>query len=206
MVEGKGILGLKKSVNYDALDEKMMALAEKGIISVSGEIIDGSASMFFISTSFMQITRPGQPIWIVMNTIGGSATECFALCDMMRAIIKKGVVINILGVGEIASAGVALMQMGTRRFSFPLTRYLIHQVRGRSSDDEEVSQDEERLEEKKKINRIYMKLISDRTGKSVDEIVELAKKTDYWLDAEAAKSFGPYGLIDEIVDEYPFEF
>jgi len=200
------VFALERSINYDALDEKIMALAEKGIIPMSGEIVDDSASMFFITTSFMQIARPNKPIWVIMNTPGGSATECFALCDMMRAITKKGTAINILGVGEIASAGVALMQMGTRRFSFPLTRYLIHQVRGHSGDDEDVSQDEERLEEKKKINRIYMGLISERTGKPVDEIIELAKKTDYWLDAEAAKTFGPHGLIDEIVDEYPFEF
>ncbi|HXK40916.1 MAG TPA: ATP-dependent Clp protease proteolytic subunit [Candidatus Paceibacterota bacterium] len=205
MAESEVTPVLKRSVNYDALDEKIMALAEKGIICMSGEIVDGSSSIFFISTSFMQMARPGKPIWIVMNTIGGSATECFALCDMMRAITKKGTAINILGVGEIASAGVALMQMGTRRFSFPLTRYLIHQVRGRSSDEEEVSHDEERLEEKKKINKIFLGLISERTGKSVDEIVEVARKTDYWMDAEAAKGFGPHGLIDEIVEEYPFE-
>lgn len=205
-MERTGALDLKRGIVYDALDEKIMTLAEKGIIMMSGEIVDGVASLFFITTSFMQITRPGKPIWMLMNTPGGSATECFALCDLMRATTKRGTAINILGVGEIASAGVALMQMGTRRWSFPLTRYLIHQVKGRSGDDEEVSQDEERLEEKKKINRIYMKLISERTGKSVDEIVELAKKTDYWLDADAAKSFGPHGLIDEIIEEYPFEF
>ena len=199
------MIDLKKVVNYDALDEKMIVLAERGIIIASGELADGAASLFFISTSFMQITRPGKPIWLVMKTPGGSASECFALCDMMRAIVKKGTTVNILGVGEIASAGIALMQMATRRCALPLTRFLIHQVRGRSGDDEEVSQDEERLEEKKKINRIYMRLISERTGKPIDEIVELAKKTDYWLDAEAAKSFGPHGLIDEIVDEYPFE-
>ncbi|MBI4158051.1 MAG: ATP-dependent Clp protease proteolytic subunit [Candidatus Yanofskybacteria bacterium] len=206
MAESEVASVLKRSVNYDALDEKIMALAERGIICMSGEIVDGASSVFFISTSFMQMARPGKPIWIVMNTIGGSATECFALCDMMRAITKKGTAINILGVGEIASAGVALMQMGTRRYSFPLTRYLVHQVRGgHSGEDEEVSYDEERLEEKKKINRIFLGLISERTGKPVDEIVELAKKTDYWMDAQAAKEFGPYGLIDQIVDEYPFE-
>ena len=205
MTEGNGIAGFKRNINYDALDEKIMMLAERGVLLMSGEIVEGAASIFFITTSFMQMTRPGKPIWLIMKTPGGSAAECFALCDMMRAITKKGTVINILGVGEIASAGVALMQMGTKRYALPLTRYLIHQVRGRSGDDEEVSQDEERLEEKKKINRIYMRLISERTGKPIDEIVELAKKTDYWLDAEAAKSFGPHGLIDEIIDEYPFE-
>lgn len=205
-MERTGALDLKRGIVYDALDEKIMTLAEKGIIMISGEIVDGAASLFFITTSFMQITRPGKPIWMLMNTPGGSATECFALCDLMRAITKRGTTINIVGVGEIASAGVALMQMGTMRWSFPLTRYLIHQVKGRSGDDEEVSQDEERLEEKKKINRIYMKLISERTGKSIDEIIELAKKTDYWLDADAAKNFGPHGLIDKVVEEYPFEF
>lgn len=205
MTKSKGILNLEKSVSYDMLEEKIMVLAERGIICISGEITEGSSSIFFISTSFMQITRPGQPIWIVMNTPGGNATECFALCDMMRAITNKGTAINILGVGEIASAGVALMQMGTMRYSFPLTRYLVHQIRGGSSSDEEVSQDEERLEEKKRLNKIYMELISGRTGKSLNEIVELARKTDYWMSAEAAKRFGPNGLIDEIVDTFPFE-
>ena len=187
------------------LEENIMGLAERGIICICGEITEGSSSIFFIAASFMQITRPGQPIWIVMNTPGGNATECFALCDMMRAITNKGTAINILGVGEIASAGVALMQMGTMRYSFPLTRYLVHQIRGGSSSDEEVSQDEERLEEKKRLNKIYMELISGRTGKSLNEIVELARKTDYWMSAEAAKRFGPNGLIDEIVDTFPFE-
>src|SRR3989344_4109291 len=197
----KMIKSLERRIVYDAMDERLITLSEKGIILMSGEIADGSASIFFIFTTFMQITRPGQPIWIVMHTPGGSATECFALCDMMRAIIKKGTAINILGVGEISSAGVALMQMGTRRYSLPLTRFLVHQIRGGSGSDEEVSQDEERLEEKKRLNKIYMELISGRTGMSVKDIVELAKKTDYWMDAKAARNFGPNGLIDEIVDE-----
>lgn len=200
-----GVRSLDKKIVYDAMDERLITLSEKGIILMSGEIADGAASLFFISTSVMQIIRPGQPIWIVMKTPGGSASECFALCDMMRAITKKGTAINILGVGEVASAGVALMQMGTKRYSLPLTRYLIHQIRGGSSDEEELSLDEERLEEKKKLNRIYMELISERTGKPIGEILELAKKTDYWLNTEEAKNFGPNGLIDEIVEDYPFE-
>lgn len=208
VAESKGVLGLKKSINYDALDEKMMALAERGIISVSGEIMDGSSSMFFISTSFMQITRPGKPIWMMMNSPGGSATECFAIYDMINALVRKGMVVNILGVGLIASAATALMQTGVRRYSFPHTQFLIHQSRTKTDGEayEEVSQGEERVEEHKRINRIYMSLLSNRTGMPIEDLIKLAKKTDYWLDAEAAKNLGPNGLIDEIVEDYPFEF
>ena len=200
-----GVLGLRKSIVYDSLDEKMLMLAERGIVVVSGEIAESAASIFFIATSFMQVTRPGKPIWVMMNTPGGSATECFAICDLMKAITKQGIAINIVGVGLIASAGAALMQMGTKRYSLPHTQFLIHQAsRQTDAEMEELSQGEDRIQELKRKNKIFLSFISERTGMPLDKVIELAKKTDYWLDAEAAKQFGPYGLIDEIVDEYPF--
>ena len=206
MAESAGMADLKKSIVYDALDEKIHMLAERGIIFLSGEIADGSSSIFFITTSFIQMTRPGKPIWVLMNTPGGSATECFAIHDMIKAMVGKGVRVNVLGNGLIASAGAALMQSGVRRYSFPHTQFLVHQASHFTINGmEEVSVGEERIEESKRINKIFLSLISERTGMPLDELVKLAKKTDYWLDAEAAKSFGPHGLIDEIVEEYPFE-
>lgn len=206
-MDSSRVRSLEKKIVYDAMDEKLITLSEKGIIIMSGEIANGAASLFFITASFMQITRPGQPIWVMMNSPGGSANESFAIYDIMKAFVRRGMVINIFGVGQIASAAVALLQVGVRRCSFPHTQFLVHQIRGGTDDqEEEVSQGEERIEEQKRINKIYMTLVSNRTGMPVEEIIKLAKKTDYWLDAEAAKSFGPNGLIDEIVEDYPFEF
>jgi len=201
-----GVRDLDKKIAYDAMDEKIAILAEEGIILVSGEIGDGSASVFFITTSFLQITRPNKPIWIVMNSTGGSVTECLAICDIIRALIKMGIPVNILGVGLIASGATLIMQMATRRYSFPHTQFLIHQAsQSIIEEKEEVSQGEERIEEMKRVNKLVMGLISKRIGMPLDKLIKLAKKTDYWLDAEAAKKLGSNGLIDEIVDRYPFE-
>lgn len=206
-MDDKGVRSLEKKIAYDAMDERLITLSEKGIILMSGEIADGAASIFFITTSFMQITRPGQPIWVVMNSPGGNVTECLAICDIIKALIKSGICINILGIGLIASGATLIMQMATRRYSFSHTQFLIHQLSQFIGviEKEEVSQGEERVEENKRVNRILMNLISERTGMPIEELITLAKKTDFWLDAQTARKFGSNGLIDEIVDRYPFE-
>ena len=43
MAESSGIADFKRSINYDALDEKIMMLAERGVLLMSGEIVEGAA-------------------------------------------------------------------------------------------------------------------------------------------------------------------
>ena len=151
-------------------------------------------------------TRPGKPIWIILNTPGGSATECFAICDLMRAIIKNRTPLYVLGIGCVASAGVAIMQMASERYSLPNTQFLVHQAsRYLEAGSEETSQGEERVEELKRKNKIFLSMISERSGMSLEDLASLAKKTDHWLDAKTAKGFGQNGLIDKIVEEFPFQ-
>ncbi|OGM98271.1 MAG: hypothetical protein A2915_04095 [Candidatus Yanofskybacteria bacterium RIFCSPLOWO2_01_FULL_41_34] len=187
-------------------DERRYALAERGVLIMADEI-DGSAS-YSVALDFMyrHLFEANVPIWLFLNSPGGDVGQGFAIFDLMKALTAAGCEVNVLGVGYVASMATAIMQAGTKRYSFPNTQFLVHQVRQVLPffKSEEVNEGRERQQEMDRINDIAMKIIADRVGMDLDEIKKLSEKKDYWLDAQSAKRFGTNGLIDEIVTEFPF--
>jgi ATP-dependent protease ClpP protease subunit len=49
-----------------------------------------------------------------------------------------------------------------------------------------------------------MKIIAERAGMAIDELIRLSKKKDCWFSVEAARGLGKNGLIDEIITTFPF--
>lgn len=189
-------------------DEKRIALAQKGILLLDNEIDDSSFNIVTINLIYMvSVVLTPSPIWIILNSPGGSVAQGFGIYDAIQMLVRKGKVVNILGLGHVASMATAVMQAGTRRYSTPLTQFLVHQIRstiGFFGMEEEVNQGRERQQEMDRINDIAMGLIANRAGMGLEEIKRLSEKKDFWLDPVSAKNFGKNGLIDEIITELPF--
>ncbi len=185
-------------------DEKRILLAEKGILLLDDEIDDSAFHLLTVDLMYMYLTTIPSPIWIVLNSPGGSVAQGLGIYDAIRMLVNKKKIVNIIGMGHVASMATAIMQAGTRRFSAPLTQFLIHQISQTIIDTEEVNQSKDRVEETERLNDIVMGLIADRVGIGLVELKELSKKKDFWLDPVKAKNFGENGLIDEIITELPF--
>ncbi len=188
-------------------DEKRELLCGRGIIFLSGEIDEATA--YSINLDIMYLDATGvlddKPLTVILNSPGGSVNDGFAIYDTIKMLVAKGRQVDIIGTGLVASMATVIMQAGTRRLSLPHIQFLLHQVSKSIGffGATEVSHVQEEGAELARLNNIVLKVISDRAGMELDELKNLCRKTDYWLDAEGAKKLGTNGLIDEIVLTIP---
>ena len=135
-----------------------------------------------------------KPIHVILNSVGGGVYDGLLVFDTIKSLTNKGVSVICEARGLAASMGSIILQAGTKRLATPHTRFLIHEVSSMTWG--ETTKLEERTEELRKLNNMLNQIYAERTGKTVEEINKLTKKTDYWMSAKEALDFG---LIDEIV-------
>lgn len=191
----------------EAGDEKRDFLGERGVLFLTGGIDEPTS--YEINLNIMYLDATGslddKPLTVILNSPGGNVDDGLAIYDTLRMLVAKGRRVDIIGAGLVASMATVIMQAGTRRLSFPHTQFLVHQASKIIGffGSSEISHVQEEVKELERLNNIVLKVISDRAGMELDELKNLCRKTDYWLDAEGAKKLGTNGLIDEIVLTLP---
>jgi ATP-dependent Clp protease, protease subunit len=172
-------------------------LNQERIIFLGQEVTDSLANSIIASLLYLDSDDQNKPIYIYINSPGGSVTAGMAIYDTMQHI--KSEVVTIC-VGLAASMGAFLLASGSKgkRLALPHARIMIHQPMGgtgrRQATDIEI--------EAKQILRVRQELnelMAAQTGKTVEQI---AKDTDrdYFMSAEEAQA---YGLIDRVINETP---
>jgi len=169
-------------------------LGQERIIFLGQEVTDALANRIVAYMLYLDSDDPNKPIYLYINSPGGSVTAGLAIYDTMQ-YIKADVVTICLGLA--ASMGSFLLAAGTKgkRLALPNSRIMIHQpmggTRGQATDIEI---------EAKEILRVRSELnnmLAERTGQSLDKI-EKDTDRDYYMSAEEAKE---YGLIDQVIEE-----
>ncbi|NJK38323.1 MAG: ATP-dependent Clp protease proteolytic subunit [Oscillatoriales cyanobacterium RM1_1_9] len=171
-------------------------LFRERIIFLSEEVDDGIANAIVAYMLYLDSEDQTKPIYLYINSPGGSVTAGMAIFDTMQYI--KSEVITIC-VGLAASMGAFLLAAGTKgkRLALPHARIMIHQplggTRGQATDIEIEAREIIR------IRGLLNEILAERTGQSLDKI---AKDTDrdYFLSAQESKE---YGLIDQVIEERP---
>lgn len=129
------------------------------------------------------------PIWLHINSGGGSIFEAFNAMDAIRAC---RVPVYTVIEGATASAGTLISVVGQKRYINPSSYMLIHQLSsacwGKMSEIEDEFENLQELTEK--IKEIYTKY----TKIPKKELTRLLGH-DLWLNAEKSLS---YGLVDEV--------
>ncbi len=170
-------------------------LFRERIIFLAEEVDDGIANAIVAYMLYLDSDDPGKPIYLYINSPGGSVTAGMAIYDTMQHI--KSDVVTIC-VGLAASMGAFLLTAGTKgkRLALPHARIMIHQPMGgtgrRQATDIEIEA-RQILRIKKDLNE----LMAQHTGKPVEQI-ERDTDRDYFLSAEEAKE---YGLIDRVIED-----
>ena len=169
-------------------------LFRERIIFLSEEVSDGIANAIVAYLLYLDSDDNTKPIYLYINSPGGSVTAGMAIYDTMQHI--KSEVITIC-VGLAASMGSFLLAAGTpgKRTALPHARIMIHQpssgVRGQATDIE--------IEAKEviRIKQALNEMLAKHTGKTLEEI-ERDTDRDYFMSAEEAKE---YGLIDRVIEQ-----
>lgn len=173
----------------DPLTEKFLKTRQ---ILLSGEINKDLAEKIVRQLLVLEADNDKDPIYLYIDSPGGDVDAGFAIFDMIRFVSAP---VYIIGMGLIASAGALILLAAPkeRRLGLPNSRYLIHQpssgMRGVATDIQI------HAKEMEKTRAIINQVISEQTGKSIEQVTKDTDR-DYWLDSSEAVE---YGLISTVI-------
>ena len=167
------------------------------IVFLGEEVSDVSANLIIAQMLFLESQDPGKDIQLYINSPGGSVSAGFAIYDTMQYIKCD---VSTICIGLAASFGAFLLAGGTKgkRLALPNAEIMIHQpaihgngIQGQATDIKITSDHIQKS--KKRLNTI----LSENTGKSIDEIAIATERDNYMTAIEAMD----FGLIDKIIDK-----
>ncbi len=166
------------------------------IIFLGEEVSDVSASLIIAQMLFLESQDPEKDIQLYINSPGGSVSAGFAIYDTMQYVKCD---VSTICVGLAASFGAFLLAGGAKgkRLALPNAEIMIHQpaihgngIQGQATDIKITSDHIQKSKER--LNTI----LSENTGKSIDEIAAATERDNYMTAQEAVN----FGLIDKIID------
>jgi ATP-dependent Clp protease protease subunit len=173
-------------------------LYRERIIFLGRGVNDGLANQIISVMLYLDSEDPGKPIYLYINSPGGSVTAGLAIYDTMQYI--KSEVVTIC-VGLAASMGAFLLTAGTpgKRLALPHSRIMIHQPLGGIQGRRQATDIEIEANEILRIRDQLNQIMAHHTGQPLEKI-ERDTDRDFFMSAEEAKA---YGLIDKVIEETP---
>ena len=172
-------------------------LLKDRIIFLGEDVNSASAGLVIAQLLFLESEDPEKEIYLYINSPGGSITDGMGIVDTMNYISCP---VSTICVGMAASMGAVLLASGEKgkRFATLNSEILIHQPLigggGLSGQTTEIKiHADHMVKTREKLN----KLLSDRTGQSLETIQRDTERDNYMTAEEALK----YGLIDGIMDK-----
>ncbi len=164
------------------------------IIFLTGEVNDERANDIIAYMLYLDSDDQTKPIYLYINSPGGSVTAGMAIYDTMQHI--KSEVLTIC-VGLAASMGAFLLAAGTKgkRSALPNARIMIHQPLG-GTGRQQASDIEIEAREILKLRDSLNSILAERCGQTIEKI-EKDTDRDYFMSAQEAKE---YGLIDSVIE------
>jgi ATP-dependent Clp protease protease subunit len=181
--------------SYEQWIDIYQRLSLERILFLSQEVDDGIANALVASMLYLDSEDSSKPMYLYINSPGGSVTAGMAIYDTMQHI--KADVVTIC-VGLAASMGAFLLTAGTKgkRLALPHARIMIHQPLGGTGRRQATDIDIE-ARQILRVRRELNGLMAHHTGKPVEQI-ERDTDRDYFLSAQQAME---YGLIDRVIEE-----
>ena len=169
-------------------------LSQERIIFLSQEVTDSIANRIVAFLLYLDAEDPTKPIYLYINSPGGSVTAGMAIYDTIQYI--KSDIITIC-VGLAASMGAFLLASGSpgKRLALPHARIMIHQPsgggRGQATDIEITAR--EILRTRDELDQI----LAEKTGQPIEKIKKDSNR-DYYMSSQEAME---YGLIDQVIED-----
>ena len=138
-----------------------------------------------------------KPITLYINSAGGNVTDGLAIHDTIRYLVSQGYDITIIVQGMAYSMGSVVLQAASpgKRFAFPHSWIMIHEP-AKWAGWQSTTAAAQHLDRLKQMQNQIYRILADRSGKPLRQIIRDTKRTDFYLDASRARE---YGLIDEVL-------
>ena len=136
-----------------------------------------------------------KPITLYINSAGGNVTDGLALHDTIRYLVSQGVEVTIVVQGMAYSMGVLQAASPGQRLAFPHSWIMIHEP-AKWAGWQSTTAAAQHLDRLKQMQSQIYRILADRSGKPLRQIIRDTKRTDFYLDAVKARE---YGLIDNVL-------
>ena len=170
-------------------------LLKDRIIFLSEDVNPTTASLVIAQMLFLESEDPDKEINFYINSPGGSVTDGLGIIDTMNYIKCP---VKTICIGMAASMGALLLTSGTKgmRYATPNAEILIHQpLIGGNGISGQQTEIQIQADQMKKTRETINRIISETTGKSIEDVQKDTER-DHYLTAQEALE---YGLIDEII-------
>ncbi|KAJ8903892.1 hypothetical protein NDN08_000424 [Rhodosorus marinus] len=168
-------------------------LYRERIIFLGQEIDDEIANQIIAVMLYLESEDSEKPIYLYINSPGGSVIAGMAIFDTMQHIKSEIVTIN---VGLAASMASFLLAAGSKgkRFALPHSRVMIHQpmggAQGQASDIQVEAQQILRIREN--LTHEYARM----TGQEYENLLQDMDRDNFMSSYQARE----YGLVDQIIE------
>jgi len=150
---------------------------------------------------YLEFDNPDKPIFFYINSTGtswysgeaiGFETEAFAICDTIRYVKPP---VHTICIGQAMGTAAMILSAGTKgqRASLPNASIVLHQprsgARGQATDIQI------RAKEVLHNKRTMLEMLSENTGRSVDQLSSDSDRMTYMTPDQALE----YGLIDRVL-------
>ncbi len=155
-------------------------------IYLSGEIEEESVSKIKRAIMLMIAMDTKKPIHVVVNSFGGSVYDSLGLYDMLQNISCP---VYTYAHSKIMSGALIVYLAGSKRYSLPYTTFMAHSVSSGGRDGKTYEQEIDVIESKR-LNKIMIQILEDRTNKSKDFWFKKIRTDDFYIDFSEALSYG----------------
>jgi ATP-dependent Clp protease protease subunit len=140
-----------------------------------------------------------KPITLYLNTAGGNVTDGLAVHDTIRLLVSRGYEVSVVVQGMAYSMGSIVLQAASpgRRLALPHSWIMIHEP-AKWAGWQSTTAAAQHLDRLKQMQSQIYRILANRSGKPLKQIIRDTKRTDLYLDAWRAKE---YGLIDEVLGQ-----
>lgn len=170
---------------------------QHGVIRIDDDIDSDSCATWLGELRNVDKMIPDdQSVVLAITSSGGGAYYAFALYDAIQVLKRRRNVICQVDGFAASAASMIVLQAGNLRVCGPSARFLLHEVRRWGSFAVETASDiKDEYAELKAINDRIIGIISERCGKTINDVTETITRKERWMSSAEALEFG---LIDRI--------
>ena len=170
-------------------------LLKDRIIFLGEDVNATTASLIIAQMLFLESEDPDKEIYFYINSPGGSVTDGLAIVDTMNYIKCP---VSTFCVGLAASFGAVLLANGEKgkRFAMPNAEiFFFYPLIAGGGISGQTTDIKIHADQMIKTRERLTKILADRTGKPVEQVMKDTERDNYMTAEEALE----YGLIDEIL-------
>lgn len=158
----------------------------KGRIFLEGDITSETANWF--AAAMLRLADEQEDAFIFINSPGGEVNAGLMMYDILRSFPGR---LTVVCTGLAASMGAVLFAAGQkgRRFILPHSKVMIHEPLIAGGMGGSATSIEKTAQNILGIKALLNGILSECTGRTVEEINRLTKE-DYYMDAQQAVDLG----------------